>query len=59
MTRSRLYLLDTTLHDGAQTQGVDVSLADKLRIAATLDELGLDYIEGGFPGANRCKEVRR
>ena len=53
MTRARLYLFDTTLRDGAQTQGVDFSLEDKRRIAATLDELGLDYIEGGYPGANR------
>ena len=53
MTRSRLYLFDTTLRDGAQTQGVDFSLEDKRRIAATLDELGIDYIEGGYPGANK------
>jgi 2-isopropylmalate synthase len=52
MTRERLYLFDTTLRDGAQTTGVDFSLADKRRIAALLDGLGLDYIEGGFPGAN-------
>ena len=53
MTRARLYLFDTTVRDGAQTQGVDFSLEDKRRIAATLDELGLDYIEGGYPGANK------
>ena len=53
MTRARLYLFDTTLRDGAQTQGVDFSLEDKRRIAATLDELGVDYIEGGYPGANK------
>ena len=52
MTRERLYLYDTTLRDGAQTTGVDFSLADKRRIIALLDGLGLDYIEGGFPGAN-------
>lgn len=51
-TRDRLYLFDTTLRDGAQTQGVDFSAADKRRIAKVLDELGLDYIEGGYPGAN-------
>ena len=51
-TRERLYLFDTTLRDGAQTQGVDFSVADKRRIAQLLDELGLDYIEGGYPGAN-------
>lgn len=52
MTRERLYLFDTTLRDGAQTNGVDFSLEDKLQIASMLDELGLDYIEGGYPGAN-------
>ena len=52
MTKERLYLFDTTLRDGAQTTGVDFSLGDKRRIAAILDDLGLDYIEGGFPGAN-------
>ena len=50
--RERLYLFDTTLRDGAQTQGVDFSLADKRRIAQVLDEIGIDYIEGGYPGAN-------
>ena len=52
MTRERLYLFDTTLRDGAQTTGVDFSLEDKRLIARTLDELGVDYIEGGYPGAN-------
>ncbi|MGH6814794.1 MAG: citramalate synthase, partial [Hyphomicrobiaceae bacterium] len=52
MTRERLYLFDTTLRDGAQTTGVDFSLEDKRLIAATLDALGVDYIEGGYPGAN-------
>ncbi len=52
MSRERLYLFDTTLRDGAQTQGVTFSVEDKLLIARTLDELGLDYIEGGYPGAN-------
>lgn len=52
MTRERLYLFDTTLRDGQQTQGVDFSAADKHRIAAALDDLGIDYIEGGWPGAN-------
>ena len=51
-TRERLYLFDTTLRDGAQTTGVDFSAADKRRIAEVLDDLGLDYIEGGYPGAN-------
>ena len=52
MTPERLYLFDTTLRDGAQTPGVDFSLADKRRVLAMLDELGVDYIEGGYPGAN-------
>ncbi len=52
MTRERLYLFDTTLRDGALTTGVDFSLEDKLQIATLLDRLGVDYIEGGYPGAN-------
>jgi 2-isopropylmalate synthase len=52
MPRERLYLFDTTLRDGAQTNGVDFTLADKLAIAGMLDDLGIDYVEGGYPGAN-------
>ena len=52
MSRETLALFDTTLRDGAQTTGVDFSLDDKRHIAALLDDLGLDYIEGGYPGAN-------
>ena len=52
MTRERLYLFDTTLRDGQQTQGVQFSVADKRLIAGALDALGVDYIEGGWPGAN-------
>ena len=52
MARERLYLFDTTLRDGAQTNGVDFTLNDKLAIAKMLDELGVDYVEGGYPGAN-------
>lgn len=52
MTRERLYLFDTTLRDGAQTTGVDFSIDDKRHIASLLDDLGIDYIEGGYPGAN-------
>ncbi len=52
MSRERLYLFDTTLRDGAQTQGVDFNVEDKRLIAGLLDELGVDYIEGGYPGAN-------
>ncbi len=50
--KSRLYLFDTTLRDGAQTPGVDFSVEDKIAIATMLDDFGLDYIEGGYPGAN-------
>jgi len=52
MTPERLYLFDTTLRDGQQTQGVQFSTADKRAIALMLDDLGVDYIEGGWPGAN-------
>ena len=52
MTRERLYLYDTTLRDGQQTQGVQFSTDEKFAIAAALDALGVDYIEGGWPGAN-------
>jgi 2-isopropylmalate synthase len=48
----RLYLFDTTLRDGAQTTGIDFSLADKIAIANLLDQIGIDYVEGGYPGAN-------
>ncbi|MBT8152433.1 citramalate synthase [Epibacterium ulvae] len=48
----RLYLYDTTLRDGQQTQGVQFSTPEKQQIATALDELGVDYIEGGWPGAN-------
>ncbi|MFV0474239.1 MAG: citramalate synthase [Pikeienuella sp.] len=52
MSRERLFLFDTTLRDGQQTQGVDFSGDDKRKIAAGLDALGVDYVEGGWPGAN-------
>jgi len=52
MTRTRLTLYDTTLRDGQQTQGVQFSTTEKQAIAAMLDSLGIDYIEGGWPGAN-------
>ena len=50
--KERLYLYDTTLRDGAQTPGIDFSLQEKKTIARMLDELGIDFIEGGYPGAN-------
>jgi len=52
MTAERISLYDTTLRDGAQTQGVDFSAADKAALARELDALGIDYVEGGWPGAN-------
>jgi len=52
ITQEQLFLFDTTLRDGAQTQGVDFSVEDKKIIARTLDDLGVDYVEGGWPGAN-------
>jgi 2-isopropylmalate synthase len=52
MSKSPLSLYDVTLRDGAQTQGVDFSVEDKRTIAAALDTLGIDYVEGGWPGAN-------
>lgn len=48
----RIFLYDTTLSDGAQTQGADFSAEDKATIACALDRLGVDYVEGGWPGAN-------
>lgn len=52
MTKDRLYLFDTTLRDGAQTSGIDFSVNEKIVIAELLERLGVDYVEGGYPGAN-------
>ena len=52
MSKERIYIFDTTLRDGAQTQGVDFSVEDKEKISFALDNLGVDYIEAGWPGAN-------
>ena len=52
MTTEKLYIYDTTLRDGQQTQGVQFSTEEKAMIARALDDLGVDYIEGGWPGAN-------
>ncbi len=49
---NRVYLFDSTLRDGAQTQGVDFGVADKIAISTALDGIGMDYVEGGWPGAN-------
>ena len=48
----KVYLFDTTLRDGQQTTGVNFSVSDKMNISQHLDDLGIDYIEGGWPGAN-------
>ena len=48
----QVFLYDTTLRDGAQAEGIAFSLSDKLRILRTLDDLGVHYVEGGWPGAN-------
>ncbi|MCB1419747.1 MAG: citramalate synthase, partial [Notoacmeibacter sp.] len=52
MTRERIHLFDTTLRDGQQTPGIDFSVEDKIAIATMLDAFGIDYVEGGYPGAN-------
>ena len=52
MQKERLYIYDTTLRDGQQTQGVQFSIDEKMAITHSLDGLGVDYIEGGWPGAN-------
>ena len=50
--KKKIKLYDSTLRDGAQTKGVSFSLDDKIRITSILDDIGIDYIEGGWPGAN-------
>ena len=52
MSKDKIYIFDTTLRDGAQTEGVDFSVEDKIKIAKILSKIGVDYIEGGWPGAN-------
>jgi 2-isopropylmalate synthase len=52
MSGEKVFLFDTTLRDGGQTRGVDFSHADKIAIAKALDAIGIDYVEGGWPGAN-------
>ena len=52
MSKEKIYIFDTTLRDGAQTEGVDFSIEDKIKIAEVLSDIGVDYIEGGWPGAN-------
>jgi 2-isopropylmalate synthase len=48
----KIFLYDTTLRDGAQAEGISYSLEDKLSITQKLDDLGIDYVEGGWPGSN-------
>ena len=48
----KVYLFDTTLRDGQQTTGVNFSVSDKMIISQYLNDIGIDYIEGGWPGAN-------
>ena len=50
--KDKVYLFDTTLRDGQQTTGVNFSVSDKMTISKQLDDIGIDYIEGGWPGAN-------
>ncbi len=52
MSKEKIYIFDTTLRDGAQTEGVNFSIEDKNKIANVLSDIGVDYIEGGWPGAN-------
>ena len=52
IVKERIFLFDTTLRDGQQTPGIDFSVEDKIAIAGMLDEFGIDYVEGGYPGAN-------
>lgn len=52
MPTDRVQLYDTTLRDGSQMEGISLSVEDKIRITRKLDELGLEWIEGGFPGSN-------
>jgi len=47
----KIYLYDTTLRDGAQKEGVSFSVVDKLEIASRLDDMGITFIEGGWPGS--------
>ena len=66
MPTDRVQLYDTTLRDGSQMEGISLSVEDKIRITRKLDELGLEWIEGGFPGSNpkdaeyfrRLKEIQ-
>ena len=56
-TTRRIEIYDTTLRDGTQGEGFNLSLQDKLMIAQRLDELGVDYVEGGYPLSNPKDEA--
>src|SRR6476620_3523243 len=56
-TKPVVTIYDCTLRDGAQGEGISFSLQDKLRIARKLDEIGVHYIEGGWPGSNPKDEA--
>ena len=55
--KKKIKLYDSTLRDGAQTRGVNFSLDDKIKIIKILDQIGIDYIEGGWPGANPTDDM--
>ena len=57
MTKQSIKLYDSTLRDGAQTKGVNFSLDDKLKILDILNDIGVDFIEGGWPGANPTDDI--
>src|SRR5580765_157850 len=52
MPTDRVQLYDTTLRDGSQMEGISLSVEDKVRITRKLDELGIEWVAGGFPGSN-------
>ncbi|MCK4578277.1 MAG: citramalate synthase, partial [Candidatus Marinimicrobia bacterium] len=57
MQKTKIELFDTTLRDGTQAEGINLSVKDKLRITRILDEFGIDIIEGGWPGSNPRDEA--
>jgi 2-isopropylmalate synthase len=57
-TKPAVTIYDCTLRDGAQGEGISFSLQDKIRVARKLDEIGVHYIEGGWPGSKPYNEAR-
>ncbi|OGS20425.1 MAG: citramalate synthase [Elusimicrobia bacterium RIFOXYA2_FULL_39_19] len=57
MTQKKIFLFDTTLRDGSQSAGVSFSAEDKIKVAKALDDFGIDFIEGGWPGSNPKDEL--